>query len=180
MYKRQSQARADAALYGLMAFPQGSSVQAEQDVEVPDDLVSLFYPTPDIAYQGCRFTLETDDQLEITFRPPACRFWSVVVSTPWFESLEQRSTPASINSATAEVDEDGKVTVVVSESNPGLANWIPLRGYRKGQVAYRVLLGESELSEATYVVGTNRRSGDSEPLAVLATTKLDGRDDGGR
>ncbi|MFZ1543364.1 MAG: DUF1214 domain-containing protein [Candidatus Microthrix parvicella] len=175
-----SQARADAALYGLMAFPQGSSVQAEQDVEVPDDLVSLFYPTPDIAYQGCRFTLETDDQLEITFRPPACRFWSVVVSTPWFESLEQRSTPASINSATAEVDEDGKVTVVVSESNPGLANWIPLRGYRKGQVAYRVLLGESELSEATYVVGTNRRSGDSEPLAVLATTKLDGRDDGGR
>lgn len=147
-----SQVRADAALYGLLAFPEGSSVQADENVEIPDDLVSLFYPTPDITYQGCRFTLDPDMLLEVTLTPPVCRFWSVVISTPWFESLEQRSTPASINSTSAEVNEDGTVTVVVSERDPGVANWIPLRGYRKGQLAYRVLLGESVPAEASYVI----------------------------
>lgn len=147
-----SQARADAALYGLVAYPEGSKVRADQSPDVPDDLVSLFYPTPDIAYQGCRFELDPDERLEVSFTPPVCRFWSVVISTPWFESLEQRSTPASINSAGAAIDEDGAVTVVVSERDPGVANWIPLRGYRRGQVAYRVLLGESDASDARYVV----------------------------
>lgn len=135
-----------------MAFPEGSRVESDPDVEVSDDLVSLFYPTPDITYQGCRFTLDTDEQLALTFTPPACRFWSVVVSTPWFESLEQRSTPASINSADAEMSEDGTVTVAVSERDPGVANWIPLRGYRKGQVAYRVLLGEKIAANSSFIV----------------------------
>ena len=147
-----SQARADAALYELVAFPEGSRVESDPDVEVSDDLVSLFYPTPDITYQGCRVTLDTDEQLALTFTPPACRFWSVVVSTPWFESLEQRSTPASINSADAEMSEDGTVTVAVSERDPGVANWIPLRGYRKGQVAYRVLLGEKIAANSSFIV----------------------------
>ena len=149
----RSQARADAALYELVAFPEESRIQADPNVKVPDDLVSLFYPTPDIAYRGCRFTLDADEQLEVTFTPPACRFWSVVVSTPWFESLEQRSTAASINSATFETSENGAVTVVVSELDPGVANWIPLRGYRRGQVAYRVLLGEKASPDATYIIG---------------------------
>lgn len=148
----RSQARADAAIDGLMAYPEGSTAEPGPPPEVPDDLISLFFPTPDISYQGCRLDLDVDERLEISFTPPACRFWSVVLSTPWLESVEQRATPASLNSTSAEVGEDGAVAIVVAERDPGVANWIPRRGYRRAQVAYRVLLAESDPAVASFVV----------------------------
>lgn len=148
----RSQARADVAIDGLMAFPEGSTAESGPEPEVPGDLISLFFPTPDIAYQGCRIALDPDERLEVSFTPPACRFWSVVLSTRWLESVEQRSTPASINSTGAEIGEDGTVRIVVAERDPGVANWIPLRGYHRAQVAYRVLLAESEPAAARFVV----------------------------
>lgn len=148
----RSQARADVAIDGLMAFPAGSSAEPGPPPVVPDDLISLFFPTPDISYQGCRIAPEPDQRLEVAFTPPACRFWSVVLSTPWLESVEQRSTPASINSTSAQIGDDGTVRIVVAERDPGVANWIPLRGYHRAQVAYRVLLAESEPAAASFVV----------------------------
>lgn len=68
--------------------------------------------------------------------------------------LEQRATPASINSTGATVGPNGEVSIVVAEQDPGVPNWIPLRGYPKAQVAYRVLLAESEPQQARFIVTT--------------------------
>ncbi|MEO6124371.1 MAG: DUF1214 domain-containing protein [Ilumatobacteraceae bacterium] len=147
-----AQARADMVLDGMMRYPEGSTAAATDPPVPPDDLVSLFFPTPDINYQGCRLMLAAGEQLRVDVVPPPCRFWSVVVSTPWLESLEHRVTHASINSERCHPNSDGSVTIVVSEHDPGVANWIPLRGYARAQVAYRVLLAENPPSDARFVV----------------------------
>lgn len=147
-----AQARADVALDGLMRYPDGATAVVAEPSAPPEELVSLFFPTPDIEYQGCRLALGAGEELHVDLVPPACRFWSVVVTTPWLESLEQRVTPASINSERCQPNPDGSVTVVVSEHDPGAANWIPLRGYPRAQVAYRVLLAETPPASARFVV----------------------------
>lgn len=140
-----AQLRADAAIDGLMQWPEGY-VESEpgERPPVPSDLVALFHPTPDIAYQGRRAVVAPGQRLEVAFTPPPCRFWSVTACTPWMESIEQRTVPASVNSERCEVGPDGRVVVVLSEDDPGVANWIPLRGYHRIQASVRFLLAEDE------------------------------------
>lgn len=147
-----TQARADMALDGMMAYPEGSTAAVAEPPTPPDELVSLFFPTPDIEYQGRRLALAEGEQLRVDLVPPPCRFWSVVVTTPWLESLEQRTTPASINSERCKPNDDGSVTIIVSERDPGAPNWISLRGYPRAQVAYRALLAEAPPEAARFVV----------------------------
>jgi len=150
----ERQLSADVAIDGLMAYPSGSKVDQGPAPEVPDDLVSVFFPTPDISYQGCRFAMDETEMLEVSFVAPPCRFWSVSVMTPWLESVEHQEVRASVNSENAVIETDGSVVVRISESDPGHPNWIPRRGYERGQVAYRVLLSESEPSEARFVMSS--------------------------
>ncbi len=146
-----AQVRADLALDAIIEDPTG---RLTTDPTVVDHaaLVSQFFPTPDVSYQGCRVELAPDQQLRVDVRPPACRYWSVSVMTPWLESLEGRVVAASINGERATPNPDGSYTVVIADGDPGVANWIPLRGYRRIQVAYRVLLGEAQPEPASYVV----------------------------
>jgi hypothetical protein len=163
-----AQAGADVAIDGLMHYPQGSTAAETAAAPPPADLVSMFFPTPDINYQGCRLVLAEGEQLRVDVVPPPCRFWSVVVTTPWLESIEHRVTPASISSERCQPNPDGSVTIIVSEHDPGVANWIPLRGYPRTQVAYRVLLAENPPAQALFVVGQAAPDPSCEEASHLA------------
>ncbi|HJM31484.1 MAG TPA: DUF1214 domain-containing protein [Acidimicrobiales bacterium] len=158
-----AQLRADAALDALMLLPDGVGDGVVDRVPTSGDLVSVFHPTPDIAYQGCRAVVEPGQRLEISFTPPPCRFWSVTVCTPWLESIEQRVLPASVNSERFVANDDGRVVVVVSGGDPEVPNWIPLRGYRRIQVAVRFLLAESPPERASYLLLGSGRGHGEEP-----------------
>ena len=55
----------------------------------------------------------------------------------WMESFEWREVPASINNFTVEKNEDGSVTLVLSEEDPGKPNWIATQGHSRGLMALR-------------------------------------------
>ncbi len=145
-----AQIRADVALDDLMLLPDGAAPPPAEPRQFPPGLVSQFYPAEGIAYQGRRAILDPGDEVRVTFTPPPCRFWSVSLMTPWLESVEHRVVPASVTSASAEPAGDGSVTVVVSEHDPEQPNWIPARGYRRLQIAYRVLVPEEPPADARF------------------------------
>ena len=92
----------------------------------------------------------------------------------WMESFDWRVAPVSINNFSATPAEDGSVTIVVAEQDPGLPNWIATLGHRRGLMAFRFArLGEQPVPEvATRVV----------PIASLTAAVLAhvGSEPGGR
>jgi len=96
--------------------------------------------------------------------PPDVPYWGFLPMNIWMESFDWRVAPVSINNFSATRAEDGSVTIVVAEEDPGLPNWIATLGHRRGLMAFRFArLGEQPVPEvATRVV----------PLASLSEQSL--------
>lgn len=110
------------AIDGLMAFPAGSSAEPGPAPVVPDDLISLFFPTPDISYQGLPDRPRTRSAPGGHLRPAGV---PVLVGRALHAVARIGGTeldPASISSTGAEIGEDGAVRIVVAERDPGVAN----------------------------------------------------------
>ena len=91
-----------------------------------------------VTYLEGAFEAEPDEALLFRFAPPEAPYWALLPMNVWMESFDWRQLPASINGFAAERDPDGRVTVVMSERDPGLPNWIPLQGHRRGLVSMRI------------------------------------------
>jgi hypothetical protein len=55
----------------------------------------------------------------------------------WYISLDYINHQTSLTADQARVDPDGKIRYVVSERDPGLANWIERTGHRRGYLQIR-------------------------------------------
>jgi hypothetical protein len=67
-------------------------------------------------------------------------YWGLQLCNYWFEPLDYGDTWGHINMASATYGEDGSVTVVVSEQDPGdmANNWLQLRGHTMGSAQFRL------------------------------------------
>ncbi|WBP95375.1 hypothetical protein O6072_00045 [Mycolicibacterium neoaurum] len=66
----------------------------------------------------------------------------------WYISLDYINHQTSLNGTQAQADPDGKIRIVVSESNPGVTNWCETLGHRKGYLQFRWQRVSRELTEA--------------------------------
>jgi hypothetical protein len=81
--------------------------------------------------------LDAGEALMIEFDRPPARYWSLQPYTVgWFEALDYRNHQTTLNNAQAEVDGD-TVRIIVSATDPGVANWIDTCGHREGQLILR-------------------------------------------
>jgi len=55
----------------------------------------------------------------------------------WYVSLDYINHQTSLTADQARVDDDGMIRYVVSERDPGLANWIERTGHRRGYLQFR-------------------------------------------
>ena len=55
----------------------------------------------------------------------------------WYISLDYVNHQTSLNNAQAQVDPDGMIRMVVSESDPGIANWVETVGHPRGYLQIR-------------------------------------------
>lgn len=103
-------------------------------------------PTPRGSSQGASsirygltlLDLAVDQGLYIEFEPPEADYWSLqLYDFPWWESLDARDSSTSLNCDQLQVDDDGKVRLVVSETDPGIANWLDSRTAPKALLIYR-------------------------------------------
>ena len=55
----------------------------------------------------------------------------------WYVSLDYVNHQTSLTAEQARIDPDGQLRFVISERDPGVANWLELTGHRRGYVQIR-------------------------------------------
>ena len=96
----------------------------------------------DACYAFASFSLELDEALVVTHRPPACRFWNVVVWNPFMASRDVPDERTSINNGAAVANADGTVTVVIARRPLDHPNAISTIDHGAGDLAFRWFLAE--------------------------------------
>jgi len=104
----------------------------------------LFYRQMVYGHQGRQtycdgaFRLEPDQALILQAKvPEKVRYWSVQLMDPLYGSIDIVSHQSSINGVQAHVDDDGIARIVVSATDPGIANWLDTAGWREGAIMWR-------------------------------------------
>lgn len=100
-------------------------------------------------YFGMVWDLAPDEALVIELDPPAARYWSLQLVDLWWLTLDFSFHQSGLNGHQAEIDPDGKVRMVISFTDPGIANWLDPLGTPTGLVQGRWYDGD--LAEAPRV-----------------------------
>jgi hypothetical protein len=85
----------------------------------------------------CHWTVQPDEALIISVRPPRCTYWNFEFLNEWMISMDYRYRISSINSEQAVLEDDGTVIIVVSDTDPGVPNWLDCAGFTSGQINQR-------------------------------------------
>ena len=82
-----------------------------------------------------------EDQAMIVTVPAAGRevapYQGIQLGSMWYVSLDYINHQTSLTADQARVDPDGQLRFVISERDPGVANWLELTGRRRGYVQIR-------------------------------------------
>jgi hypothetical protein len=98
----------------------------------------------DIFYSSGTFDLQPDEALVMEGTMPDCDFANLVLWNPHMQTLEYRSRRSSLNSAQMQLGDGGAFRIVISERDPGVANWIDTGGHRRGTMFWRFLLPKED------------------------------------
>jgi hypothetical protein len=84
------------------------------------------------------YELADDQALVITVpRCDDCSYQGAQVGSDWYASTDYETHQTSLTKAQAVTDPDGRMRFVVSEQNPGIANWLETTGHRTGPIMLR-------------------------------------------
>lgn len=82
-----------------------------------------------------------DDQAMVITVPAADKavapYQGFQLGSMWYISLDYLNHQTSLTADQARIDPDGKLRYVISERNPGLANWLECIGHRRGYLQFR-------------------------------------------
>ena len=109
--------------------------------ELPDFGQEMFQKAggdPEIFYLHGYWTLEPGQAWVIETEVPDCPYWNFQLDNWWMESLDHERK-ITINKHTAKLNEDGRLTLVVAEKDPGYGNWIDTCGHETGTALLRWL-----------------------------------------
>lgn len=94
------------------------------------------------AFQDNRYIVghyrcEMDEAILLEFTPPKGVFWSLQLSNIAWEAMDYHMRQSSLNHHQAAVDTDGNVRMIISQRDPGIANWLDSSGRSLGLLAGR-------------------------------------------
>ena len=107
---------------------------------VPD--ANFGWSAIDACYSFGSFDLQPDEALVVTHRPPACRFWNLVVWNPYMGTHNAGDGPTSINHGSAVPNADGTVTVVIASTLGEHPNAVTTLDDARGNLAFRWFLAD--------------------------------------
>jgi hypothetical protein len=109
-----------------------------------------------------------DGQALIVTVPAAGRatapYQGIQLGSLWYISLDYINHQTSLNTEQARIDPDGRMRFVVTERDPGVANWLECTGHRRGYVQIRWQRLSRDL-----------RPGDGPEVEVVPAADLPGR-----
>ena len=83
------------------------------------------------------YELGEEDALIITVPVSDAPYQGFQLGSMWYLSTDFINHQTSLTADQARHDPDGKIRMVVSERNPGLANWLERTGHRRGYLQFR-------------------------------------------
>ena len=83
------------------------------------------------------YDLREDQALIVTVPKSEAPYQGFQLGSMWYISLDFVNHQTSLTSHQARADADGKLRFVVSERNPGVANWLETTGHRRGYLQIR-------------------------------------------
>jgi hypothetical protein len=83
------------------------------------------------------YELGDDQALIVTVPASDAPYQGFQLGTMWYLSMDFINHQTSLTSAQAHQDPDGQLRFVVSERNPGLANWLECTGHQRGYLQIR-------------------------------------------
>jgi hypothetical protein len=84
------------------------------------------------------YALEDDEALIVTVPECTdCSYQAIQIGSDWYTSTDYETHQTSLTKAQAVTDPDGKMRFVISEGNPGIANWLECLGHRTGAIMLR-------------------------------------------
>ncbi|KTE06376.1 DUF1214 domain-containing protein [Sphingopyxis sp. H115] len=92
---------------------------------------------PTIFYLHGWWQLGRGEALRIDTRIPQCSFWNFQLDNVWMESLDYRHHRIHVNGNSAELNDDGTLTLIVAARDPGFGNWIDTAGHHQGTMLLR-------------------------------------------
>jgi hypothetical protein len=82
--------------------------------------------------------LTPDQALLIETPAPPVSYWGFQLSNSLWNTLDFVNRQTSLNRGQAHIDDDGMLRIVVSERDPGVANWLDTMGHRQGAIHVRL------------------------------------------
>jgi hypothetical protein len=108
----------------------------------PKDALAFFSSSAgmdDLHYGKGSFDLATDEAVVMEFEPPDCRYWGFQLMNDFWETLAFDVHQSSLNGHQGRLDSDGVFRAVISQTDPGVANWLDPVGNSRGLICARVL-----------------------------------------
>ncbi len=95
------------------------------------------------------YALTDDEALVVTV--PACEaapYQAIQIGSKWYVSTDYEHHQTSLTRAQSHVDADGFIRYVITERDPGLANWLETTGHTRGVMMLRWQRVSRDLGEA--------------------------------
>ena len=102
------------------------------------------------------FACAPGEAVIVEFPVPACRMWSVALTSFWWETLDFGSRQTSLNGHWARLDADGVFRGVIAHRDPGVPNWLDAEGCERGTLAVRFLFADQTPKVALRAVPLER------------------------
>jgi hypothetical protein len=96
--------------------------------------------------------LAEDEALIVEVAPPSALYWSVSLGNHWWETIDYANHQSSLNGHQAAIDVDGVFRAVISEHDPGVANWLDTAGHRQGPAIFRWVSATGAPVPSTHLV----------------------------
>ncbi|MDQ4085277.1 MAG: hypothetical protein M3165_05615 [Actinomycetota bacterium] len=83
------------------------------------------------------YDLDDDQVMVVTVPASEAPYQGIQLGSMWYVSLDYTNHQTSLTADQARTDPDGRIRYVVSERDPGVANWLERTGHRRGYVQIR-------------------------------------------
>ncbi|GIE94388.1 hypothetical protein [Paractinoplanes rishiriensis] len=83
------------------------------------------------------YDLEDDQAMVVTVPASDAPYQGIQLGSMWYVSLDYINHQTSLTAHQARIDPDGMIRYVISERDPGVANWLERTGHRRGYVQLR-------------------------------------------
>jgi hypothetical protein len=83
------------------------------------------------------YDLDDDQAMVVTVPAGDAPYQGIQLGSMWYLSLDYINHQTSLTSRQAKTDPDGMIRFVISERDPGVANWLERTGHRRGYVQLR-------------------------------------------